>query len=681
MFIRQLFRKLHLVSAFSLAAALVVGQGQDFTGGSLIAKNTPGFVRSSGVTQLGPENPAKIIDVSIWLNLHNGAEFDSIAEELYDPSSSRFHSWLKPADLARFTPTAEEAALVSRFLTSHNLRVISVGPNNMFVRAQGSVANVSKAFRVTLSNFKVNGKTYRSNTSDPYVEGPSAGLVRSISGLDSMEMEHPLALPQVRHLPTQAGTPVFDAAGSFSSPPFFQTVCFPGYTTETIGSGSYPTGVYKGNKYYAGPATPGCGYKPADIRSAYNLDPLYREGYDGTGQSIVIIDWCGSPTILDDANAFSAKFGLPPLTSSNFKIINYPGPSSCSGENGEINLDVEWAHAIAPGARIVLLVPPSASFLDTDAAQYFAEISGLGNVISASYGAEELLVSRSELLNQGLLSQIGAMLGVSANFSSGDSGDFTFGFPKFNPPSVSVPAAAPYATAVGGVSVALDKYSKIVWQTGWGNNVTIMAEGGTVYDPPINLGFNGGSGGGPSAFYPKPSYQKKLPGTHRQLPDISWVADPFTGPLILITIPGEYPQVLVATGGTSAACPMFSALWAIANQEAGAPLGQAARYVYSMPASTITDVLPVTSPGNVTATVYVSSKVVHRYTAMQLAEPLEKKTTFYSAIWNYPLIDQSPFVLTFGTDSGLTVTPGWDNVTGMGTPNGKAFADYFNPAK
>ncbi len=97
------------------------------------------------------------------------------------------------------------------------------------------------------------------------------------------------------------------------------------------------------------------------IQAAYNLT-VYAEGFDGTGQTIGIIDWCGSPTIQNDANAFSAQFGLPALTSSNFAITYIPSPSTCDAPiRVEINIDVEWAHAVAPGANINLIVPPSAS--------------------------------------------------------------------------------------------------------------------------------------------------------------------------------------------------------------------------------------------------------------------------------------------------------------------------------
>jgi subtilase family serine protease len=659
-----------------IAAGCTLPAAQTVPSGSFINQNTPGFIHASNTESLGPENPSEVIDVSIWLNLHNRAEFDSLARDLYDPNSSRFHSWLKQDDFAKFAPTASEAAEVARYFSSHGLQVTTVGPKNLFVRATGTVANFSKAFHVTLNRYQMNGKVYRSNSSDPFVEGATATLVQSIAGLDNAELRHPLATRVAKGI--KASTSTFSQATS-SSQPFFTSNCFPGPTSESVGTpGQFPYGVYKGNRYYSSQFAPGCGYTPSEIQTAYNLKALYGEGYDGSGQTIVIIDWCGSPTIFQDANAFSARFGLPPLTTSNFLIINYPHPSSCAGEDPEINIDVEWAHAIAPGANIALLVPPTPSFQDVDEAQYYAAISGLGNVISGSYGSEEIYLPPAELTNQNLIAEIAAVFGVSENFASGDYGDFTFdvGAPR----SVSVPAASPFATAIGGVSLALNKDDTIKWQTGWGTNETLLAAAGFVQFPPLNFGFVGGSGGGASGFYSKPAYQHSLPGQFRQLPDISWLADPFTGGIIEITVPGVYPQILQVFGGTSLSCPMFSALWAIANQEAGVPLGQAAPYLYSMPKGTITDVVPVGSATNVTAAVSASPGVTVVYSAAALAQPLEHTKVFYSAIWDYPLQAQTPFVLTFGTDSGLVVTPGWDNVTGLGTPNGKAFADYFNPA-
>ena len=105
------------------------------------------------------------------------------------------------------------------------------------------------------------------------------------------------------------------------------------------------------------------------------------------------------------------------------------------------------------------------------------------------------------------------------------------------------PADSPWATGVGGVTAALNADNSIAWQAGWGNNEILIAEEGFVADPPTydSFGFIGGSGGGPSGFFAKPSYQKKLGGKYRQLPDISWLADPYTGAAILISIPYQQP--------------------------------------------------------------------------------------------------------------------------------------------
>ncbi|MDQ2711485.1 MAG: S53 family peptidase [Acidobacteriota bacterium] len=658
-------------------AAADTAQAADLLNGHFIGNNTPSFVATA--RNLGPANSAETIAVSVWLNVHNRQAMDTLAEELYNPSSSHYHDWLKPADIAaRFAPTAQEVRTVEQFLAAHNLPVISVGPDNFLVRSRGTVADVQKAFHVQMNTYEVNGKVYRGNTTDPYIEGAAAAVIKSVSGLDNLEYRHPLVTRTVSGLPSGPG---FQAAATGNSSSFFTSNCFTGVETKTFTGSSFPvTATYTGNTYNGTQNAPGCGYTPAEIQTAYGLTGLYDAGYDGTGQTIVIIDWCGSPTIMDDANAFSARFGLPPLTSSNFKIIN-TGISTCAGPNAEINLDVEWAHAIAPGANIDLVVPPAASFQDVDVAELYAVANGLGNVISGSYGSEELYTPAYVLQEENLINQIAALLGISANFASGDSGDFTrdLGAPQY-PASVLAPADSPYATAVGGVSLALKSDNSIAFQTGWGNNENPLILSGNVFPYPTNGFFRFGSGGGPSAVFSKPPFQSTLPGTQRLLPDISWLADPFTGGIIAITYPFQYPPMTwEVVGGTSLATPMFSALWAIANQEAGAPLGQAARHLYSMPAATITDVLPVGSSTNVTGSVSFFG-VTTNYSAAQLAGPLNGTTTFYSALWDIPLYQDTTYLITFGTDTGLQTAVGWDNVTGLGTPNGKAFADYFNPA-
>jgi subtilase family serine protease len=686
-------------------------------GGKVIAQNTPSYVATA--KNLGAEDPSKVIEVSIWLQLHNRSQFDALTQSLYDRTSPNYHHWLKRKDIAaRFAPTPQEAKTVRQFLRAHNLKIVKTGPINFYVRARGTVGDVEKAFHVQLNNYQVGDKTMRANAGDPYVDGAAGALVSAVSGLDTGEYKHPL-MSQSASIggPKSASAPAkVDSRTATTPGTIYSSQCFTTTETESFSNnndGSFPIGTYSGNKLNLQTQTsPGCAYEPPSIQTAYNLTGLYSEGYTGTGQTIAIVDWCGSFTIQDDANAFSAQYGLPPLTSSNF-AITYTAPSFCvSYDQVEINLDVEWAHAIAPGANINLVVPPSASFQDVNQGLFDVVNQGLGNVLSGSFGSIESLTATTELQTENLIAEMGAASGISFNFATGDSGDFTVdGIPQ----AVLAPADSPWATAVGGVSLALNPDNSIAWQAGWGTNATVLAGyflPGAVYDPPEFLGFQGGSGGGVSncAFnsqsqfppicyggFPKPSYQKTLGGKYRQLPDISWLADPYTGAAILISLPGNFPpQVWQVWGGTSLATPMFSGLWAIANQEAvaggGTELGQAAPYVYSLPTGAVFDVVPVKSKHNVTASIQEPS-ITNTYNADEVMGGAAAPN-FISALWDYPYSQYSALVISFGSDcadlpetsfdgtactdpAALHTKKGWDNVTGVGSPNAKAFADSF----
>src|ERR1700722_5295514 len=160
-------------------------------GANVIGNNTPSYVAIA--KNLGPEDSAKVIEVSVWLQLHNRSQFDALTQSLYDRNSPNYHHWLKPTDIAaRFAPTAQEAKTVQQFLVAHNLTVVKTGPNNFYVRARGTVGDVEKAFRVQLNNYQVGDKTIRANAGDPYIEGAAGPLVRAVSGLDAAEFEHPL---------------------------------------------------------------------------------------------------------------------------------------------------------------------------------------------------------------------------------------------------------------------------------------------------------------------------------------------------------------------------------------------------------------------------------------------------------------------------------------------------------
>jgi subtilase family serine protease len=656
-----------------ILAALVVSpiaagaQGGQYN----VPNNTPGFI-AKAVNQ-GPVDPAAVISVNVWLKLHNQQQLDKLVEQQKQKSSGNYQRWITQDQFnGSYAPTAQEVNAISNFLSAHNLSVVSVAENNLYVKAQGTAADLQKAFHVQINNYTLNGASYRSNTSDPSVDNSSNGLVAAVTGLDDFGFQPKFVRPvNAEGLPAPM-TPIASGPKGL----FFDPQCFRPVETDTF-TAATTIGIYSGNRYGSDISSgfghfPPCGYQPSEVQTAYNLIPLYVQGLTGSGETIVITDAYGSPTIAQDAQAFSSIYGLPPI---NLTIAKAPGLShnpKDAGWDGETTLDVEWAHAIAPGAKIVLVVATDRASLDE--AINYAVVHHLGNTISNSWDSLEGFGNPAQLDRVNRILEMAAAQGIDVNFASGDNGDeiLNAGFQ-----TVDFPASSPFATGVGGTSLGLNPDNTIAFQTGWGNNLTKIAGTNATGNPPVNpplaLGFQFGAGGGASLTFARPSFQSGLsvPGTTRLVPDIAMLADPFTGVEIIETVNGELSVGVI--GGTSLASPLFSGIMAIAAQKAGHGLGQAAALVYALPAGAITDIVATSSPGNVTGTINATA-----YTADQLAAPLGNTTAYYSAIYNSPF-STNWFVITFGTDTSLTTAPGWDNVTGLGTPNGLNFVNAIAP--
>ncbi len=326
----------------------------------------------------------------------------------------------------------------------------------------------------------------------------------------------------------------------------------------------------------------GC-FSPEQVQTFYHLNSLYHKGYDGRGSTIVIIDSFGSPTIKRDLHIFDQVFGLP--DPPKFDVLYPLGDVQFDPKNpehvgwaGEATLDVEWAHAIAPGANIVLLVSPVA---ETEGVQGFPEFEQLsiyaldqqlGQIITQSFGASEPtlvgdacregLGNGEDLLKEYDLKvyQRAVREHVTVLASSGDAGatnedcSLRQEYPYRN---VGWPASDPYVTAVGGTKMMLKNPSGA-----YGGEQVWNEDGGA-------------SGGGISQFYAEPDWQKNLPNQaalhgKRAIPDVSWGAA--VNFAFYHSYPGEEPG-WSAIGGTSASAPQWAGLIAIANQMAGKPLG------------------------------------------------------------------------------------------------------------
>jgi subtilase family serine protease len=656
-----------------------------------VANGTPALIAHA--TDLGVVNRSSPIDVTVWLKLRYGAALDDTLSAQHSGSAS----YLTDEQIqARFAPAQTDVAAISGFLKSKGLTVTDVGPHNLFVRASGTAAIVQSAFRVELHKYNFKGSTFRASKIGPTLPDAIAPLVASVGGLTDLGVK-----PNV----IRAGSPAnlgakpnvvkpSDGEGMKAKPIplksagadglIFAAQCFYPPTTLSF-SGDGATAFYSGTVYganinntAAGTVAP-CAYQPSDLQTAYNLTPLYKVGLDGSGETIAIVDAYGSTTIANDVAVFSQVMGLPP---AKLTIIGKPTESGYSGDANsgwadETTLDVEWVHAVAPGARIVLVVAPSSSFDDLfDAIAKAATIPGVVSISNSWSGNESGTDVPLRVAGDQVLKLAGAR-GIAVNFATGDEGNETYDLGYVD---VNYPASSPYATGVGGVSVALNSNKQIEFQTSWGNNITelfdTIALGSPPIDPPLNEGFLYGGGGGTSNVYPLPFFQHSLGGVRRLVPDISWVADPYTGVEIIETEDAAGDQYVEAIGGTSLATPMFSALWGIAAQRAGHPLGQAAPYLYELPYGAIFDIAATpTSPDNVSG-VLIDSSGKQIQTSWDLALPLQGQQTFFSALYNSPYSTRW-FVLTFGTDSTLQAGPGWDPATGVGTPNGWNFVQAF----
>ena len=648
----------------------------------------------SRATDLGPVNAASPIEITLWMKLHDQQGLDALVAAQQAGKAA----YLSSEEVrARHAPSHAEVAKVADVLKAQGFTVSGFGQDNLFVRATGTVGRVQSTFNVELHQYNLNGRIFRASSRSATLPPALVPLVAAVGGLSDLAPE-----PQVARVANKAVGGIRRQTDAEGMPPqpqplgaqpnglFFSAQCFYPPTEVDFTSAS-ASASYQGNRYGAPissgpPNAPPCGYQPSDIQTAYNLTPLYQEGLNGRGRTVAIVDAYGSTTIAYDVAAFSQFMGLPP---PDLTIIGTPTESNFStdanaGWATETTLDVEWVHAIAPGAKIVLVVTPTNSFNDLFAGIIqAASVPGVVSISNSWSGFDIGIAGDSEFYSaaDNIFKAIGAA-GQSIHFSTGDYGNNASQLGGLYT-STGWPASSPYVTGIGGVSVVLDAQQHIAWQTSWGTNITEIADkvslGSPPIDPPNNEGFIYGGTGGASDVYPKPSYQHHLPGHRRLTPDISWVADPYTGVEIIYSVDAQNDLGIEVIGGTSASCPMFSALWAIATQHAHHRLGQAAPHLYRLPPEAITDVVNSSSPHNVTGMIQDAGGSFP-INSWELAAPLQNLPTFISALYNSPFSTRW-FVLSFGLDSTLPTEPGWDPATGLGTPNGWDFVHAFDKDK
>jgi subtilase family serine protease len=343
-------------------------------------------------------------------------------------------------------------------------------------------------------------------------------------------------------------------------------------------------------------------YTPAQLQQAYGLLPLYAKGITGKGRRIVIIDAFGSPTIRNDLAEFSTEAGLPQADLEIMQPVGkVPAYNSSNSDQvgwaGEVTLDVEAAHMIAPDAKIVLVETPSDRY-QLDEALYYAITHRLGDVISLSWGITEQLFS-PVIPDQESWFLAAARAHITIVDASGDNGvtnPETNGTSLYTYPVTNWPATDPYVTAVGGTALDLDEN---------GNRLSPDTVWNDSYNQAANQLWNGdngpnalASGGGKSTMFATPSYQsKRLTGGRRGIPDISMSGSCSDAVDTYSTYAGQ-PAGWTPACGTSESTPMFAAVVALAAQVAGRPLGSINPELYALLDRHAPGIVLVTSGNN-----------------------------------------------------------------------------------
>ena len=503
------------------------------------------------------------------LLLKRSAEQEASLEKLLDDqqnkSSANYHAWLTPAQFGQqFGPADADIQTVTGWLQSHGFQVTNVTVGRTVIEFCGNAAQVRSAFHTEIHKYLVNGEVHLANSSDPQI--PMA-LVPVVAGPVSLNN-----FPVISHM---------RLLGTFQK--------------------SMKTGETKPLFTFPGCAEFCYGMGPADFATIYNTTPLLTgtPKIDGTGQTIAIVG--ESDINVQDVIDFRTMFGLAQNFSSGNIILGGADPGF-NGTEGESDLDVQWAGAVAPGATIDFVTSePTETTAGTVLSALYIVENNLAGVMSESFGGCEQQIGTLNQFHNSLWEQAAAQ-GITVMVSAGDGG--SAGCDNFDTAqtatlglAVSGYASTPFNVAVGGTD--FDQVND--WSQYWSTNNNSMTQGSALsYIPEIpwndscgQLGINGcgasapqgslnivAGSGGASTIYSKPSWQSGtgVPlDSHRDVPDISlFASNGFDGTFYILcqrdvsgTIScnlNNFQYTFQGAGGTSASAPAFAGIMALVNQ-------------------------------------------------------------------------------------------------------------------
>jgi subtilase family serine protease len=636
------------------------------------------------------------INFDISLNLRDPAGAQALAEAVSTPSGPQYRDYLTPAQWeAQYSPTSAQVAQVTTWLDQQGFQVSTVSPDRLRIDVTGTAAHVEQAFSTTLSYHVVDGRTVRLVDSNLTIPSSLAGIVSGAPGLNET-----VATPDTNSgVSTGASTATTipnddnaaSAAGGGPSP----------YPPPSGFVPAPPCGTYYGQKtettlppYGHGyPATPPytvCGYMPGQFRSAYGVAAQVAAGQSGQGETVAIVDAYASPTLLSDVQKYyQAADPSHPLTGSQFTPIypaRYDHASLCAANTWytEQTIDVTAVHAVAPGAHILYVA--GSNCLNNGLLPALGKVidGHLAQVVTDSWGdnAGDLLDPPSTQAAFDDLFLLASGTGVSVLFSSGDNGDQ---FSTVGVTAADFPPSSPFDTAVGGTTLQIGSLGQRLGELGWSTYRSFLCTAPLFGSPGCSKATentwltptaDGAAGGGTSYVYAQPWYQvgivpksmalenSPLTGSKpmRVVPDIAMDADPATGILMgqTQTFPNGTYWKTTRYGGTSLASPLFAGVIALADEASGTALGFLNPALYKLDTSDPSAIFDVV-PGGKQSQARVDYANLFDNSAGLL---YTTRIITYEGVETY-CNGSGNCAIRYNT---LVTAPGYDNMTGLGTP-------------
>jgi subtilase family serine protease len=628
----------------TVAAMVVVGMS-----GSAGAAPRPGFLRLAGSAAPFATHGKAIsavassvrLDIQVWLQPGHLRAAQQYATAVSTPGNKLFHHYLSPAAYtARFGTSLTAARAVESWLRGQGFTGVHTDAQRNYVRATGAVTQIDAAFKVQLENYRssasVNAGKYQLRANNRAVAIPASlsKYVIGVTGLDNAAPRLPLMrAPEHHSSKTAKSAPCSHYYGQHLIAKL----------PKRFGRTSFPTQI--------------CGYTAQQLRGAYGANMRN----DGRGQAVSLIELGLTPDMFLTLQDYAkAEHFLAP-SGQRYAELSL-GDNSCGDPFYiEEQLDVETSYDMAPGANQLVIGGDSCNNGDFGLQGLFdadiVNIDGFGsvhhpltNISSNSWGPGD--DSQPAILTNIMHAYLvrAAAQGVGMYFASGDSS------------GVETPDD-PFTILVGGTSLGIGRHNQRLFETGWSSGQSALSNG--HWTAPFE---DGATSGGPSLVWRQPGYQRgRVPkamatapgnrgGLVRSEPDIAADADLFTGFATgLLNFPkNKAPQLtLLTVGGTSMASPTVAGIVADAQQGQRKAFGFTDPVIYRLGSTpAIHDILPSTSrtPG------------LYRGEAC---------TPSFCGLVSLIIFDDQSYNMEGYT--GQVTQKGYDNMTGVGTPNGQAF--------